>query len=235
MIAVYPLVTSDNGDLELLLSVKTLRRLQVPVSKVVVVGSQPQTWHELRALGIEIDHLHHRPSKATPVKDVLDKLMAVCHELGKDKEFLFFHDDMMVLQENAIIKHEQRGTIVSGAGYWGFVAKNTLKRIGVKGPRLNYECHTPIMIQTDRFLDAFKDRPQTDLLIKSVYLNHPGVGEYHKTQGIPVVKGLNRKMRRSERLDEATINGYRAKTAFLSLSHRTTNAELVSALEGGWI
>ncbi len=232
--ALYPFIHSPCEDLEILLSAMSLKRLATVPAKIVIVGDKPKCWADLAKLGF---HLEHMPLKAahklSPVKDVQGKLLAGSKACEGD--ILFIHDDMLVLQEKSPIQHEYRGTLIPGGNYWGVVTKHTLNLLGAKAERLNYECHTPVIMNVDWLRKVFKVPQPKDILIKSLYLNWPGVKDYHASKGVSVVPGKNRKMMAVDTLDPATLNRYRSTTAFLSLHHTITLDQLKAAISGGWV
>lgn len=231
--ALYPFVHSECEDLEMLLSVRSLKRLAKLIEGVLIVGDKPKCWDELVKIAA-VEHLPHKSAtKVSPVKDVLAKTLAACGRIQGDA--LFLHDDMLVLQDNAVLRHEHRGKLVVGRGYWGAVTRNTLTSLGFKTEQWNYECHTPIAMNMPMFAKAFAEPSNKDRLMKSLYLNSPGVREYHTAQGIPVVTGANRKMRVSETFNKAMIDRYRAQTTFLSMHHTVSLDELQTALADGFV
>ncbi len=229
--ALYPFIHSECEDLELLLSVRSLKRLAVPVQGVLIVGDKPKCWDELVKVAA-VEHLPHKsPIKLHPVRDVTEKVLAAKNLI---EEALFMHDDMLVLQDNAVLRHEHRGKLVIGAGYWGAVTRNTLGTLGLKTEQWNYECHTPIAMNLKRFAGIWPATTK-DHLLKSLYLNSRGVREHHAAQGIEVTAGANRKMRVSETFDKAMIERYRAQTTFLSMHHTVSLLELETALADGFV
>lgn len=226
--ALYPFVHSECEDLEILLSVRSLKRLATPVSGVLIVGQKPKCWNDL-VKEFPVEHLPHQsPTKVSPVKDVLAKVLHAKDAIQGDA--LFLHDDMLILQEQAKVQHEYRGKLAIVKGYWGAVTRNTLTQLGFKTEQLNYECHTPIVLNMGLFSQVFAQPSPKDRLLKSLYLNSPGVRQYHASQGIQVVPGANRKMRHSDTLDAQTIDDYRKQTAFLSLHHLIPKAQIENAL-----
>lgn len=237
MIALYPFIHSPCEDLELLLSVRSLKRLSTVPTKVVIVGDRPKCWADLGKLEFELVHIPHtRAEKVSPVQDVQAKLLLGARQNQGD--ILFLHDDMLVLQDQAEINHEYRGILVPGTTYWGVVTKYTMGLLGLNNPKLNFECHTPVVMNTDLLAQVFAGGATTlpkDILLKSLYLNWPGVKDYHARQGIKVVPGKNRKMMAVDSFDQPTLDRYRQSTAFISIHHKVTIEQLKSAVAEGWV
>jgi len=164
--ALYPFIHSECDDLELLLSVRSLSRLANPVSGVLIVGDKPKCWSEL----VKLAAVEHRPHRSegtvSPLKDVLAKVLSACEAISGDA--LFLHDDMLVLQEKAPIQHEYRGKLTPGKGYWGVVTRHTLTSLGFKAETLNYECHTPVVMNMGLFKNVFAAPCPKDRLMKSL-------------------------------------------------------------------
>ena len=234
MIAVYPLVNSPCDDLEILLSIASLRH--VPwISGVAIVGDVPICMPEIeelcRALSVSLEHAQYTKQVRAPIQDVANKIHFWCQQ--NSAPFLMMCDDLVFTRDlpRSEFAHHYNGEIKTITGkYWRRVARNTDAVMQAQGwGRRNFDTHSPLIILPELYEDAWRFIAGRNVSMKSLYLNRPETVAYNDMIGIPSRPGGNAKMTIFDVLSPSYLDS--VSRGWVSLHHATvTKAQIRSCL-----
>jgi hypothetical protein len=151
----------------------------LPHGRVFVIGECPKFLRN-------VIHIHALDPYEVKTANAIFKIRAACREIDLSEKFILMNDDFFVIRRMDRIEPETLGTLSDAiknhstkAGYYYQGLRKThelIKQSGVENP-LDYEAHTPMIIEKQKFLSLTDAVEWTEgYLHRSLYGNTFGVG-----------------------------------------------------------
>lgn len=169
---VYPLGTGSQwDDNELRYSLRSVEKHLKNYANIYIVGHYPD-W---------LKNARHIPAEDLwdPSRNIMEKILKACRTAELSERFLFMNDDFFFTQPvdaptypnyyNSTI--EAAASLCVGNWYREYLT-NTYRFLKVAGSGTkNFDIHTPIVYDKEKFIDTFSFMEFHKMTIKSIYAN----------------------------------------------------------------
>ncbi len=217
---IIPYTADRLNGLELHFALRSIRKYLTGYGKIYVIGDKPKE-----------EGVIHIPAADVPgrkEKSICDKMLTACNLPEISESILIWHDDHILLKplEVSGIKPWHNGPLTkelkrTHSGYKQTVI-NTLNHFQWQGEPLNFDIHTPFIINKEKFKQINTAEVwKREMCVKSLYFNTlKATGEYMEDLKINQ-SGIN-----EQRVMEAIKGRY-----FLSTGPAAMEPPLIGILE----
>jgi hypothetical protein len=159
---VIPFKKDTHGTLELIYALRSAEKF-LSIGQVWVIGDKT---------GLNVNHIECPDIRERKEYSIAFKIHRACLDEKVSDPFIVWHDDHFMLKESEIIPWHcgsmERMLKLARGGYYTAIV-NTI----AKGCQVNFDVHTPFVVEKERFKEVFKSI-DNECLIKSMYFKEGG-------------------------------------------------------------